>query len=276
MQTLTNKTVTAPTISSPTLSGTVTGTYTLGGAPTFPATVVTTTGSQTLTNKVLTAPTINTPTITNPTLTTDSINEFTSANGVTVDGLNIKDGKLNTNNSVVTANITDASVTYAKLSSEVWWQELARYTASGAVSTLDTSTFTTKKYLRIMAYGIPTATTGAMGLQFNGDTGLNYYYRVSDNGGADTTGNLGQIPWDTASGNADRVQLDVMIVNIAARQKVVSGLAVSDGNGGTGIPRRRELACKWTDTTNQINRIVVTINATTFATGSEIIVLGHD
>ncbi|MGE0289695.1 MAG: hypothetical protein AB7I42_25605, partial [Bradyrhizobium sp.] len=42
-QTLTNKTLTAPV-----LSGTVTGTYTLAGTPTFPATVVSTTGTQTL------------------------------------------------------------------------------------------------------------------------------------------------------------------------------------------------------------------------------------
>lgn len=116
VQTLTNKTVTAPTISSPVLSGTITGTYTIGGTPTFPSSVVTLTGSQTLTNKVLTSPTINTATISNPTLTVDAINEFTGSNGVTVAGLNIKSGKLNTNNSVVATNITDAIITNAKLS----------------------------------------------------------------------------------------------------------------------------------------------------------------
>lgn len=93
-QTLTNKTLTAPTISSPVLSGTVTGTYTIGGTPTFPSSVVTLTGSQTLTNKTFTSPTINTPTITNPTITVDTISEFTSANGVNIDGLLIKDGLL--------------------------------------------------------------------------------------------------------------------------------------------------------------------------------------
>jgi hypothetical protein len=54
---------------------------------------------------------------TTPTLVTpkvDTINENTPANGVTIDGLNIKDNKLNTNNSVVTANITDSAVTSAK------------------------------------------------------------------------------------------------------------------------------------------------------------------
>lgn len=55
-----------------------------------------------------TSPTLNTPKV-------DTIQENTSTNGVTVDGLNIKDGKLNTNNSVVTSNITDAAVTNDKL-----------------------------------------------------------------------------------------------------------------------------------------------------------------
>src|SRR3990167_4505589 len=53
------------------------------------------------------------------TITTDTINENTSANGVTIDSLNIKDGKLNTNDSVVTANLTDASVTSEKLDATI-------------------------------------------------------------------------------------------------------------------------------------------------------------
>jgi len=114
-QTLTNKTITAPNISSPVLSGTLTGTYTIAGTPTFPAAVVTLTGSQTLTNKVLTSPTINTATISNPTLTVDTVSEFTAANGVTIDGLNIKDSKLNTTDSVVTSNITAGAVTTTKI-----------------------------------------------------------------------------------------------------------------------------------------------------------------
>jgi len=48
----------------------------------------------------------------------DTIQENTSANGITVDGLNIKDSKLVTANSVVTANITDANITAAKLGAD--------------------------------------------------------------------------------------------------------------------------------------------------------------
>ena len=49
----------------------------------------------------------------------DTVAEKTSANGVTIDGLNIKDSKLVTANSVVTANITDGAVSAAKLASGV-------------------------------------------------------------------------------------------------------------------------------------------------------------
>jgi hypothetical protein len=115
VQTLTNKTITAPAISNPVLSGTITGTYTLGGTPTFPSAVVTLTGSQTLTNKVLTSPTINTANIVNPTLAVNTISEHTADNGVTIDGLNIKDGALTTANSVTNAALATESVSNSKL-----------------------------------------------------------------------------------------------------------------------------------------------------------------
>jgi len=151
VQTLTNKTITAPTVSSPALSGTITGTYTLGGTPTFPSAVVTLTGSQTLTNKVLTSPTISSPTITNPTLTTDTVNEFTSAAGVTVDGLLIKDSKLATANSVVASNITSGILTNAMLSTTTG--ELGgawtTWTPTWANLTIGNATITYAKYVQI-------------------------------------------------------------------------------------------------------------------------------
>jgi len=105
IQTLTNKTLTDPTVSSPVLSGTATGTYTLGGTPTFPSTVVTLTGSQTLTNKVLTSPTITAATISNPTLTVDAISEYTAANGVVIDGVTLKDSNVTSTNLVASGTL---------------------------------------------------------------------------------------------------------------------------------------------------------------------------
>lgn len=154
VQTLTNKTLTAPTVSSPVLSGTVTGTYTIGGTPTFPSSVVTLTGSQTLTNKVLTSPTINNPVIANPTLTVDTVSEYTAANGVTIDGLNIKDGKLVTANSVVATNITAGILTNAMLSTTAgelggsWTSYTPTWTSTGTQPAIGNGTIV-GKYLQI-------------------------------------------------------------------------------------------------------------------------------
>lgn len=71
-------------------------------APT--GTIVGTTDTQTLTNKTLTSPTINTAIINNPTLNTDTISEFTAAAGVTIDGVLLKDSKMNG------SYLTDSSV----------------------------------------------------------------------------------------------------------------------------------------------------------------------
>lgn len=93
-QTLTNKTLTAPTLTSAIFNGTITGTYTLAGTPTFPATVVTTTGTQTLTNKTLTSATLTAPTLTNASITADAITGFTTANSGTIYGVPVTAGKI--------------------------------------------------------------------------------------------------------------------------------------------------------------------------------------
>ncbi len=154
IQTITNKTITAPAISSPVLSGTVTGTYTIGGTPTFPASVVTLTGIQTLTNKTFTSPTINSGTIDNATITVDSIAGHTSATLGTVYGLSISAGVLNTNNSVKTSNYQNASVTADKL---------ATGAQAGTVLTAETTTSTAYTDLATTTDSV-TATVGANGI----------------------------------------------------------------------------------------------------------------
>lgn len=54
-----------------------------------------------------------TPTLVTPKI--DTINENTPGNGTTIGGVNIRSGALNTNNSVVTANITDSAITTSKI-----------------------------------------------------------------------------------------------------------------------------------------------------------------
>ena len=123
-QTLTNKTLTSPTvntptINSPTLSGTVSGTYTLGGTPTFPSTVVLTTASQTLTNKTLTAPTINNPTVTGATLNSSTINTST-INSPSIVSPTITSG------ATVTGGLTVDTLTLGTNQASVGWQPLGQ------------------------------------------------------------------------------------------------------------------------------------------------------
>ena len=102
-QTLTNKTLTSPTINGATLSGTLSGTYTIGGTPTFPSSVTQNTVVQTLTNKTLTSPTINSPTITNATISADTLTGYTTSNSGTIYGVGVTTGQISGSNTVLPA-----------------------------------------------------------------------------------------------------------------------------------------------------------------------------
>lgn len=119
-QTLTNKTLTTPAIVSPTLTGTLTGTYILGGTPTFPSSVVQLTGTQTITgSKTFTNASLTSPVITNANFTGDAIVGYTTSNSGTVYGLSVTGGTLGSSalgaGSVTTTAIANGAVTSAQM-----------------------------------------------------------------------------------------------------------------------------------------------------------------
>jgi hypothetical protein len=134
-QTLTNKTLTSPTISGPTLSGTITGTYTIGGTPTFPSSVVTLTGTQSLSNKTLTSPTLTSPTLTNATISADALTGYTTSNTGTIYGISVTTGVITTAGSIGAGAIANNSIQAA---------QLATNAIKLGVSTITTTTVTTE------------------------------------------------------------------------------------------------------------------------------------
>lgn len=77
--------------------------------------VVGTTDSQSLSNKTLVSPVITGGSIDNTALTIDTIGEHTSAAGVTVDGVLLKDAQIQTSSAVPTAALAAKAVTGDKL-----------------------------------------------------------------------------------------------------------------------------------------------------------------
>lgn len=96
--------------------------------------------------------------------------EYGSGLGVTIDTLNIKDGKLNTNNSVVTANITNSAVSLSKIQSISTDRLLGRdTTGTGTVEELT------------VGDGLQFTGTGGIGIADDGVTYLKMQNIVNNN-----------------------------------------------------------------------------------------------
>lgn len=234
--------------------------------------IIGTTDTQTLTNKTLTSPTINTAIINNPTLKTDTIAEFTANAGVTIDGVLLKDNKVNG------SYITNASVSDTQLDYPRWYQELGRTTLGVAGDTISVTSLPARKYLMILFSYTATGGNISAFLRCNNDSTANYSSRYSSNGAADTTAVSQTQMIAAAGGNALAQQGVLTVVNIAAQEKIFAGENDYTGSAGAAnAPARLEVIGKWANTAAQINRIdLINTDTGDFAIGSQLIVLGHD
>ena len=151
-----------------------------------------------------------------------------------------------------------------------FWEQLA--TASGAGSTLDSGTFTAKKYLWVQCYCKPTSSTNIR-LNFNSDALGNYAIRESVNGGTDAT-NIQQGNSDSLTGTSDGVLFfNMFIINNAGSEKLWISHGQENSAGSNVAPIPKEVYGKWVNTSDSITKIVATSN---FGAGSELKVWGSN
>ena len=163
-----------------------------------------------------------------------------------------------------------------------FWEELASVDLSGGeANDIDSGVFTSKKYLWIQAFceygsGVHINPYFRVG---NGtiDTGNNYATRWGGNGSADSTViNNNKMVYNYAGGGAAVNSFaNIFIINIAGQEKLAISNTI-DAEGAGNAPSREEDVGKWTNTSNQINRVNFTAGTGDFGTNTILKVWGSD
>ncbi len=167
-------------------------------------------------------------------------------------------------------------VDWAAATGKIWYQELARVTASGGANptSLDTGTIAAKKWIRIIVLQFTGGASLTSFVRLNNDSGANYQYRTSENGAADSNTNgatgisLGANALEGMSGFFD-------VHNVANKLKVGAGFNTYYTTGNTQIYRNSQ-AFKWENNSAQMTRYAMISTAGSYKDGSELIILGHD
>ena len=159
------------------------------------------------------------------------------------------------------------------------WVELARTTLGSAGDTISVTSLADKRYYMVLTDGIASGTLYPE-LEINADTGNNYAYRRSINGGADSSGGTYKalFPSNNPVATTETYFAVDYLSNLSAQEKLGTSHDVFSEASGAGVaPSRQEHASKWTNTSNAINRIDRSEDgAGQYNTNSEVVVLGWD
>lgn len=185
---------------------------------------------------------------------------------------------LATANDAVKSRHIDWGATGGGDSGGIWWEEIARATLSSSAASISLTSIPARKYLHVIVMAFATGGTVNMGMRFNNDSSANYTYRYNTNGGADGTGTSQTTTFIDAGLTSTQPIFSINdIINIANQEKYMMTHATTSA-AGNNANNRTEISTKWTNTTNQITRMDIINPGGTgqFATGTEVIVLGHN
>ena len=157
------------------------------------------------------------------------------------------------------------------------WVEVGRTTLGSAGDTIDVSSLPDKRYYMVLGHSLPTG-QARMQFRLNSDSGSNYAYRASVDGGSDTTAGSA-VRIINGYGSTSLPQFSVAYLsNLSSKEKLFMSHTVSQGTAGAGTaPNRQENVDKWANTSSVISSIQGSNDLSgDFNTNSEVVVLGWD
>lgn len=170
--------------------------------------------------------------------------------------------------------VLDASITPAKLTSNARWYEGLGVTTLGSAADAISVSVSGKKFMRCF-YELINSGSISNFIRFNGDTATNYNYRYNANDAAATTAS-GSAAIETTSAGSVRIVGYFDVLNVASREKTVIGHQMNMASGA-GVPNRQQYVGKWSNTSDAVSSISINNGSTgDFATGSQLVVIGHD
>ena len=158
-----------------------------------------------------------------------------------------------------------------------FWQELKSTELGSTNGTLDSGTFTAKKYLCVQVY-LNANSAVEQRMRFNLDSASNYSFRFSSNGATDGTAINDSNMLIGDGGITTPSFTNMFIINNSGNEKLVLSNNIYQNTAGSGTaPSRFEANNKWSNTSSQITSIQL-FNASggVYQAGSIIKVWGHD
>lgn len=194
----------------------------------------------------------------------------------------LQDWSAFTANTLPASLLTDDSIGGGKLNfaatgaDGIWWEELGRTVLGANGSTITVNSLPARRYLKIVTdtTGVAGSATGEL-LRFNNDSGNNYDHRRSiANDASSLTTATSSI--DMYGDVAAQSFGEYYVRNLAANNKPVMGKRmVAYPNGGSGVTWV-DIAAVWRNASAAISRVDYLSTGALFATGSSVIVLGHN
>ena len=158
------------------------------------------------------------------------------------------------------------------------WKELARTTLGSAGDSITVSSLADKRYYMVLVDGQSSGATRP-NIRLNGDTGSNYTYRYSSNGGGDVT-STSQAQAEVSNHAPSSIPQfnTIYLANKSDKEKLGISYNVVQNTAGAGnAPNRTETVFKHAQTSNAINSITVyNDQGGDWASGAECVVLGYD